>query len=110
MAPASFRRFSRKAWRVAAETLFPARSKGTSEIFFANRALFVFIDNTPFHSTKIEHFFAWRYMPPALVPGYLPVKDNLMPILIDIDRGITPTKIRVQVIEPDRHLDRNYPG
>jgi hypothetical protein len=42
------------------------------------------------------------------VPRDLPMKHELLPVLIDLNYRITPTEIRVQVVEPDRHLHRRY--
>jgi len=42
------------------------------------------------------------------VPRDLPMKHDFPPVLIDLDYRITPTEIRVQVVETDRHLHRGY--
>jgi len=40
------------------------------------------------------------------VPRYLPMKHDFMPAVIDLNYRITPTEIRVQVVELERHLHR----
>jgi hypothetical protein len=36
------------------------------------------------------------------------MKHGLLPVLIDLNYRITPTEIRVQVVETHRHLHRPY--
>ena len=44
------------------------------------------------------------------MPRYLPVQHNLFTVVIDFNDRITPTQIRIQMIEPDRALDRDDAG
>src|SRR6266545_2943147 len=38
------------------------------------------------------------------VPRHLPMKHNLLAVVVDLDNGITPAEIGIQMIEPNRHL------
>ncbi len=38
------------------------------------------------------------------------MQDDLPPLVIHLDRRITPTEVRIQVFKPDRHLNRGDGG
>src|SRR6266511_150314 len=38
------------------------------------------------------------------VPRHLPMKHDLLAVVVDFNNGITPAEIGIQMIEPNRHL------